>query len=283
MPRPSFAPDIIRKNLLLITAFLVTILPLQPAHPQDRSSFSAITWPFEESAFQISQDGESVLSLLESQWLEDPVFRLMGGRMEVVDSSGWSLETFTGWVARNHPVLIEGELPFVDATLAGDGSYRPVLYHTPPHTRQAALIERTDTIPLRVGVVSIHTETGGRAQLRHWLDTYGKAPPLAVLGAPAEVIRHLLVGSISHAAVPLQTLSHYLDAAGRSDLLSAFRQVELPTRPTTVAVYLREDIFTTTWKRTLIQETWLRSTAPDVWSVNPPDARTTDFNSREKP
>ena len=264
--------SIYRFNLFLLTAFITSIGFSQHAFTEERSkqinpSFHFLVWPQIGSLFQNPSETDFENGLLQSAWLDNHLPSYLGRPLNVLSQNTDSLKIYFQTIRYSQPECFEGNPGLIENEINGeDRRYLPILQCLADRTDSKMLLrgeivftKKGDAWRGRMGVVHPSFDVGGAFQIEYWENETGNRPDVVTLYSPNEVLRHLIVGDINAAAVPVGALDLFLKEHGRDDLQDRFIRVRMPESGSSTVIFLRNDLYADPLVRTLVTETWLRN------------------------
>ncbi|MBN2327145.1 MAG: hypothetical protein JXR73_08310 [Candidatus Omnitrophica bacterium] len=251
--------------LIAAPLFIIKDVFCQDRVPPQKKTFHFVMWPGANSTFQYAPSGETSLHPLFAAWNNSHLLAYTGLDLSI-ESKSDSLDAYLRKVKYLEPECIEGDFSFVTEEINQEEKiYYPLLEEKrsqsidqPPIQGEIIFLEQNDLWQGKLGVVHPRYSVGGKYQIEYWKKEAGEDPQTVVFYSPMETLRHLFVGSIQAAAVPVGQLEIFLEAYHRQDLLDRLIRIPAPGRANPPAIFLHKQYYANPLIRTLITETWLR-------------------------
>ncbi len=214
---------------------------------------------------------EPVIPRLEEHWHERLLPSMLSVRLNIHAAKTDSLQYFRQMIERMQPACLEGEPAFVEYAVNPHRQmkYIPVLQSSHPLAAELVFRSPSPNWEAVLGVVHPSYSAGGRLQIAYWEAQQEFTPKTVAFDTTHETLLHLMVGSVQAAAVPHGALERFLGEQNRMDLLDRFHRIKIENPLPAVMIYLRQDWYEDTLRRTLISETWLRDCFPERLRIVP--------------
>lgn len=242
-----------------------------------QSSFHFLFWPTFGSLSQTVSQGQPFSQSLQKAWQDSRLLGYLGRPLICISSKTDSVEKYLQTILYSRPECIEGDAGLLEKEInPKERLYDPLLQRIPEESDnqidlrgEIVFLDRTDLWQGRLGVIHSQYEVGGGFQIAYWKQETGAVPDIVTLYSPWEALRHLMVGSIQAAAIPVGVLETFLKIHHREDLLDRVLRIRMPVNTNLPMIYLRHDLYVDPLMRTLIAETWLRDRFPDLFVSAP--------------
>ncbi len=244
--------------------------------------FEFLFWPEKGGLIESSTIPESVIQNLRNAWHESLLPVYTNKVIQFRKSESESLDWYRNVVENTQPACIEGDAWYIEQVInhkdgqAFDRQYIPILRvkHPSENERvklQAEIVFRNQSNLWTgiLGVVHSDYSVGGKTQLEYWKRETGGEADMVAFHSSREVLRHLFAGTIDAAAVPKGELDSFLNELDNNMMLSQFIRISIPNSDSNTFIFLKKDLFTDAYIRTLISETWLRNNFPDTFEYVP--------------
>lgn len=228
--------------------------------------FRFLTWPTQNSFIARPVSPEERISHLADAWYNGHLPTYTGKAMQIIQTKKNSIIDYKNMIDSATPECIEGDASFIEAEINRDKQlYIPILRQTHGNESYAELIFRSSTIQWKgtLGVVNQSITNAGKRQIAYW-ESHSSVPANWVAFYSAdETLRHLLAGTIQVAAVPEGILETFLREQLRLSLLNQLARIRIPKPCPPPIIFLRKDLYSDLFIRTLVTETWLRNAFPN--------------------
>lgn len=255
-------------NNMRVWILLIVCVILNPVVVISQPGFDFIVWN-QSGGLIHSGTPDQTISRLEEHWHHQLMPSMLSVQLQI--HKPISMEFYLKMIERLQPVCIEGDPAYVELAVNAQRQMKYIPILQTKHTLAGELIFRSPAPNWQgeLGVVHPDYNPGGRLQMQLWKAQTGTNPQPHVFNSPQEALMHLMVGSVQAATVPEGALDDFLEEQHRLDLLDYFHRIETPNPLPATMIFIRQDWYTNTVKRTLITETWLRDALPQKLSLVP--------------